>query len=227
MLTGRSLKVGQVYRYGRPYDSTNETVNGMLNYFYFTHTAKQKFPLLEKGINSISTIKLDLGSRLPAILISSSPHKSGSLDVPWRDYFDLKHGYIKYFGDNKSEKTDPALASGNKALLNQFRFHSSNDENIKALSCPIIFFKRITYQGRPKGNVQFFGYGVIEKAFPVTQERLDGLPSFKNFEYKFRILSKEDEEFNWDWISTRRDVTLTNDQILKLAPESWLNWIKS
>jgi hypothetical protein len=65
MLTGRSLKVGQVYRYGRPYDSTNEIVDGMLNYFYFTHTPKQNFPLLEKGINSISTIKLDIGSRRP------------------------------------------------------------------------------------------------------------------------------------------------------------------
>ena len=85
MLTGRSLKVGQVYRYGRPYDFSNETIDGMLNYFYFTHTAKQNFPLLEKGINSIGNIKLNIGSRLPAILISSSPHKHGSLDVPCRD----------------------------------------------------------------------------------------------------------------------------------------------
>lgn len=63
MFTGRSLKVGQVYRYARPYDATNEITDGMLNYFYFTHTIKHNFPLLEKGINSIRTIKLDIGLR--------------------------------------------------------------------------------------------------------------------------------------------------------------------
>jgi len=226
MLTGRSLKVGHVYRYARPYDSTYEIVDGIKNYFYFTHTPRQKYPLLEKGINTIASLKLEIGSRLPAILISSSPHRYGSIDVPWRDYFDLDHGYIKYFGDNKSEKTDPLQASGNKALLSQFLLHSSDDENIRSLSCPIIFFKRITFQGRTKGNLQFFGYGIIEKAFPVSQERLDGHPPFKNFEYRFRILNSENDDFDWDWISARRDASLTNDQTLKFAPESWLKWIK-
>ena len=91
----------------------------------------------------------DQGSQCPAILISSSPHKIGSAETPWQDFFDPDHGHIRYFGDNKNPGTDPASPNGNRALLEQFELHSSPDIKKRMNACPIVFFKRVVHREQP------------------------------------------------------------------------------
>lgn len=100
------MRIGEIFRYSRPYNNKPEFVDGMPNYFYHTYTVGERLALLEKGINPIASIKCcDNTIRVPAILISSSPHKVGSIDTPWEDTFDPDNGHIRYFGDNKAVKT--------------------------------------------------------------------------------------------------------------------------
>jgi hypothetical protein len=39
-------------------------------------------------------------------------------------------------------------------------------------------------------------------------------------------LEAENERFDWGWIDGRRDPTLTNEQVLELAPEAWRRWVE-
>lgn len=50
--------------------------------------------------------------RTPAILTSSSPHKIGSKQTPWQDFFDTDNGHIRYFGDAKIPTADPSRSPG-------------------------------------------------------------------------------------------------------------------
>ena len=73
------MRIGQIFRYARPYNPKAEIIDGLPNYFYHTFTEEQRLPLLDSGINPIQKIKAVDGLRCPAILISSSPHKIGSI----------------------------------------------------------------------------------------------------------------------------------------------------
>ena len=110
------MRIGEIFRYPRKKDPTISTIDGLPNYFYYTHTEGEKKALLEKGINPIGIVKTNSEQRTPAILISSSPHKIGSSDTPWQDYFDIDNGHIRYFGDSKDSLTEPNLKTGNNAL---------------------------------------------------------------------------------------------------------------
>jgi hypothetical protein len=125
------MQVGEVFRYSRPYDSVPATKDGLANYFHHTQTAGCKMALLESGINPIQSLAAPDFIRCPAILISSSPHKIGSEETPWQDSFDPDRGYVRYFGDNKAAGSDPATASGNRALLEQFRLHTATERTLR------------------------------------------------------------------------------------------------
>jgi hypothetical protein len=228
MKTGRCLQVGKVYRSARPYDASCSVVDGLDNYFYYTHTPGENFPLMESGINPIASVLTVEGSRLPAILISSSPHRYGSEGTPWQDHFDPDHGYVRYFGDNKIPGNDPSMSLGNKRLLQQFELHSSSEESDRRRACPVLFFKRVRHGGRPKGNLEFQGFGVIQKVERVTQYRKKGELPFTNYVYEFVVfeLKKENQLFNWDWISARRNKAVSEELSLSLAPEAWRRWVK-
>lgn len=92
------MRISQVFRYARPYSPDPEEIDGFPNYFYATFSQGQKLPLLDKGINPIQKVDAIDGERLPAVLISSSPHKIGSYETPWQDFFDTDRGHIRYFG---------------------------------------------------------------------------------------------------------------------------------
>lgn len=222
------MQIGQVFRYSRPYAPNPEKIDGLPNYFYYTYSPGHNLPLLDAGINPIQKVSLKSYSRRPAILISSSPHKIGSEETPWQDFFDPDHGHIRYFGDNKSPGTDPASPNGNRALLEQFELHSSPDIKKRMNACPIVFFKRVVQKGRIKGNVQFQGIGLIHKCERLTQFDRKYNRSFTNYVFDFVVLNltKENEEFDWSWISARRDRKLTDDKTLELAPKAWQNWVK-
>ena len=60
-------------------------------------------------------------------------------------------------------------APGNSLLLNMFMMYSSPSEEDRKHATPLIFFKRVDYDGRKKGNLMFQGYGIIEGIELVTQ----------------------------------------------------------
>ncbi len=179
---------------------------------------------MESGINTPAAVKATDGiSRRPAIIISSSPHKKGSSETPWQDFFDTDNGHIRYFGDNKDPGKDPAKAPGNKALLAAFQLAHSFDPSLRAQTPPLLFFER-----KKKGYAVFQGFGVIRSVDLVTQWDNKQKRSFTNYAYDFAVfnLEKEHEEFNWEWIRSRRDQVLSLKDTNRIAPGSWQEWVK-
>lgn len=163
------MRIGEVFRNSKSFSSAVATIDGLPNFIHCTATTGEMKALLEAGINSIKAIKAVDGARTPAILISNSPHKAGSLQAPWQDLFDPDNGRVRYFGDCKDPGKDPTSTTGNQALLDQFRFHQSAARSGRLQACPIVFFERVRIGSRVKGNVRFQGFGVISKAELVSQ----------------------------------------------------------
>lgn len=118
-----------------------------------------------------------------------------------------------------------SLAPGNKLLRDQFQFHTSPDPEERAKAIPVLFFERGEIDGRKYGNVRFQGLGIIQRVELVTQFQKD-IGYFTNYVFEFAILSlsSENEEFDWDWVSARRDATISSKQAEKLAPKAWRDW---
>ena len=221
------LQVGELLRYARPYNSIPARVDDLPNFFAKTNSPDQKMALLEAGINPIAAVISKPGKRRPAILTATSPHKTGSAETPWHDVYDIDRGHIRYYGDNKTPGKDPALAVGNKALLAAYLMHRSADRSQRLKAPPIIFFRRVSHDGRAKGQVKFQGFGMVEQAKLVTQFDRKHNRSFPNYAFDFLVfdLSKDHEEFDWQWISDRRNTKLSDEDSLRAAPASWNKWI--
>jgi len=226
---GIFLKIGELFRYSRPYDPTSTQIDELPNYFHYVYMSGMPLPLLEAGINPIAAIKDANGlSRRPAILISSSPHKAGSMETPWEDTFDPDNGHIRYYGDNKSSDQDPGRAPGNKVLLEAFKAHSSPDQTVRENhGVPLLFFRRVAHGGRAKGQVLFQGLGIIQSVELITQYDAKNQRSFANFVFDFVVFSlkKEHENFAWEWINDRRTKNLGASYANKDAPQSWKDWL--
>jgi hypothetical protein len=222
------LQIGQILRYTRDKDPSAVLVDGYTNYWRVTEAEGLKRPLLESGINPIAAINLASGTRRPAILISSSPHKIGSADTPWHDIFDADNGRIRYFGDAKMPGEDPGQKKGNKALLEAHATHSAIEPEERSNSTPILFFKRTAVGSVRKGYLSFQGFGVIENVNRISQFDPRKNASFANYVYDFAVLgmAHENETFNWEWINARRNPDTTDAECLALAPQSWKNWLK-
>jgi hypothetical protein len=203
-------------------------IDGVTNFWHVTHLDSFARPQLEKGINPIASVKSATGSRRPAILISSSPHRVGSAQTPWHDIFDVDNGHIRYFGDAKTPGQDPAQSPGNKALLEAHAIHSAVDPSERARATPIIFFRRTSVNGTTKGFLAFQGIGVVERAERITQYDQRQQASFSNYVYDLAVLSlsNEHETFDWGWINARRNHLLTEEECLKLAPKAWRKWLQ-
>tara|TARA_R110002096_G_scaffold283228_4_gene477269 strand:- start:210 stop:1442 length:1233 start_codon:yes stop_codon:yes gene_type:complete len=183
---------------------------------------------LESGINTPAAVKGSDGvTRRPAIIISSSPHKKGTAETPWQDFFDVDNGHIRYFGDNKDPGKDPAQAPGNKALLTAFRLSHSHEKADRALTPPLLFFRRVTHQGRSKGFPAFQGFGVVRSVELITQWDNRNQRSFTNYAFDFTVfnLESESEKFDWTWINARRNPGLSLAETHSFAPKSWKSWI--
>jgi hypothetical protein len=219
-----NFRSGLIYRYPSDRNSAIEFVDQLPNFYNLTAAPGMAMPLLEKGISQIAPTK---GSKLaslssfPAILISSSPHSRGTEWNPWHDVFEPDLGYIRYFGDAK-KPGNPALAPGNKVLLEQLARHTSGDREVRESASPLVFFERVAIEGRAYGNIRFQGFGVIERAELVTQYN-PGIGYFTNYVFQFAVLSlsQEDEELNWNWINARRQTETNLKEAAKLAPDSW------
>lgn len=229
------FRIGEVYRYSnqnRAQGIPPEVVDGLPNFFYETYGGDGRSSIFfQKGIHNIAAVELNDGTkRIPAIIISSSPHKAGTDITPWEDEFDPDHGRIRYYGDNKSHSRSADKAPGNALLLKSFFAYSSPDSSVRQkLGIPLIFIKRVEYDGRKKGNLMFQGFGVIESIELITQydPKLEN-PYFSNYVYNMCVFSMSDEgeSFSWDWINARRDPTKSTVEADKLAPKAWKRWIK-
>ena len=221
------LKIGTIFRYPKEKNRSLEKIDGYPNFSYYTNFPNTNFVLLESGINPIAKVKNNNVYRTPAILTSSSPHKIGSSDTPWQDYYNVSKGHIRYFGDNKDDN-DPESKKGNKALLREFEIHNSSDPKIRKTACPIIFFKRVQIKNKVKGYVEFNGFGVITHAEKIVQFNRKSNRDFVNYRFDFAVLEiiDENEKFEWDWINSRRDKNKSLEDTIKASPNSWRRWIK-
>jgi hypothetical protein len=223
------IQIGDVLRYKKPACDVNIYEDGHLNFHFLTKSLDAKNLQLEKGINPSAKIKTDLGELVrPAILISSSPNKKGSIETPWEDFYDADNGHIRYFGDNKEPGKDPATAPGNKALLEAFRLAHSHCPQERSLTPPILFFRRVVINGVAKGYPQFQGLGVINSVELVTQWDNKLGRTFTNYAFDFTVfcIASEHEKFEWDWINSRRKQAFSLDVTNQAAPKSWRQWLK-
>jgi hypothetical protein len=223
------LQINQVLRDRRPKSAVPAVIKGLVNLYAATASAGAKLIPFDAGINSLAPVSTAEGPRRPAILISSSPHKSGSVVTPWQDIFAPDEGYVRYFGDAKTPGQPAQAAPGNAVLVDQFQNHHSHPEQSqRARAVPLIFFQRQQYDGIQKGYPRFQGFGVITAARLVTQHNEASGGAFANYEFECAVLTmkSEAELFDWAWINARRDRELSDEETLADAPEAWKEWIK-
>lgn len=225
------LKMGQIYRYSKKGRSEEEEyIDNLPNYFYYTNVNNFESTFtFQKGIHCVKSIRTNDGeTRCPVIIISSSPYKAGTKYTPWKDYYDTDHGYIKYYGDNRRGDSLPNNKPGNRELLKLFSKYKSEDiETRKNKAVPIVFFERVNYDSRIKGNLKFQGFGIIDTAKLITQASNN--KEFTNYMFEFAVfsLTNENEEFDWNWIAKRCDSSLLTEETNKYAPKSWREWVKT
>ncbi|MCP3129516.1 restriction endonuclease [Shewanella sp. KJ2020] len=222
------IQIGDVLRYKKPACGENMYEDGYLNFHFLTKSIEANNLQLEKGINPSAKIKTSLGQLVrPAILISSSPNKKGSIETPWEDFYDVDNGHIRYFGDNKEPGKDPATAPGNKALLEAFRLAHSHNVDERLFTPPILFFKRAIVNGVAKGYPQFYGLGIINSVELVTLWGNKLARTFTNYAFDFTVLciAAEHEKFEWDWINNRRKKAFSLAITNQTAPKSWRQWL--
>jgi hypothetical protein len=223
------MKIDEILRYASSNSPLEEKIDGFKNYIYETHMDGYPKALLEKGINKPATIKKDGKEIEPVILLRSSAHKAGSEDTPWKDLFRPDFGHIRYFGDNKSPGSSPEKSPGNALLLHQYQLQHSLNKEDRLLACPILAFKAVTVNGKPKGHVQFQGVCLIERVERIVQvEPKTNIP-FVNYSFDLLVISllDENEVLNWKWINDRRDSKLSIKDAHRLAPDSWKKWVNS
>lgn len=226
---GRKLRVGEVLRYPREKDGAQEVIGEYRNFYYVTNTPGRSRVLLEAGINGIARVKIGGGSRRPAVLIRSSPWKAGSEVTPWHDDFDLGNGHVRYFGDHKVGLEKPVGATaGNKVLLEAFDYHQAPTAEGRVGAPPLLIFRSVSRNDAVKGYVEFCGVALIERAERVVQWAGSDRTTFTNYVYDLALLdlTQEDDRLDWDWISARRDPTVSDEEALKLAPKSWREWVR-
>ena len=220
------MRIGQVFRYTAKKNRVTPLIDGLQNFSAVTNFPQGNLVQLESGINPIAKYGGD--KITPAILVSSSPHNIGSAATPWQDFFAPDNGHIKYCGDNKGVTVEPEKKKGNKALLKQFETHNSENANDRENATPIIFFKRVAQDGRAKGNLEFNGFGIISSAERVVQFNKASNSYFVNYIFDFVVfdMMAENEDFSWEWINLRRDVSVTAKDSLRMAPAAWREWVK-
>lgn len=218
--------MGEVLRYGRPRQPEVKLVDGHRNFFWATNVDEAPSFQLEAGINVPARTSAVDGARLPAILISSSPHKVGAVETPWQDVFDVDNGHIRYFGDNKAAGKDPLDARGNAALSAAWATHNATSSEARARAVPVIFFRRVPRLGQAKGFVRFEGFGIVRTCELVVQA--GSSESFSNLVFDFVVfdLAEEQEMFDWRWIAARRLPDLSVEQTQAFAPKSWRRWLQ-
>jgi hypothetical protein len=221
-------------RYARGSDASSIELDGYLNYHFLMSPALLGLPkvMLEAGINHPTEVRAGNTSRRPLIAIRSSPWKAGHETNPWHDEFDLDHGHVRYFGDHKVETGGiPGATRGNRTLMEAWALHSGADRAQRLLAPPLLLFRSFTavVDGKttPKGHVEFCGVAVIERLEHVVQRDPKSGRSFPNLALDLAILAGEEgDRVDLRWIDDRRDGSLSPEEALRFAPESWKRWVR-
>lgn len=229
--SSRLVRVGQPLRYGRISDfpSTQETVAGLVNWWWLTKSMRQpSLPALrlDRGISAPARAGLE---RQPVILLRSSPHKAGSEITPWEDVIRPDEGYARFFGDNRVGSGRRAHESeGNARMLAAFDLHASSSADRRAAAPPVLLLEGFGLDGRRKGQIKFQGLCVIQRAELLVQRDPMTGQSFTNYRFDLVILDlkADDDTLRFDWIDARRDPALTNDEAARSAPLAWRTWAR-
>lgn len=231
----RRLRMLEVLRYARSASKDEATIDGYPNFYYATFSGlsgSESRLMLERGINPAAQVAGPDGERRPAILIRSSPWKAGHATNPWHDEFDLDHGYVRYYGDQKPESPGmPEDAAGNRALRDAWKLHAEISEQRRASAPPLLLFRSVTViqDGRRlvKGHVEFCGVAIIERLEHVVQRDPAGGGSFPNLAFDLAVLDLADsgECLDMRWIADRRNPELTLAATERYAPASWRRWV--
>jgi hypothetical protein len=228
------MRVFELYRYMKPSPGPDiELIDGVRNIFHATRwpnwpgLADAGRVQLDHGIDSVKQVKAIDGTRRPAILIASKPHRAGSDWTPWHDELDAERGHVRYYGDNKADLgTGPLAPVGNRSVLEQFPLHLGSTRADRLRAAPMLFFESLVHEGKAKGYWRFLGVGLVERAELVTQVDRRSRP-FVNYVFDCLLvdLSTEDLRMAWEWIAARRDPTKTLEECLMLAPSAWRKWV--
>ena len=229
------LRLFELYRYKKPSPGPDvEYIDGIRN--IFNATRWPDWPALvdagraqlDHGINPMAKVGIPGWEHRPAIMIASKPHRAGSDWTPWHDELDPFTGHVRYFGDNKADfREDPADASGNRAVLEQFRLHQGSSRLERLAAAPLLFFEGVVHEGHEKGFWRFIGIGILERAELLTQVDRHGRV-FTNYAFDCVLidLAPEQLQLAWEWIAARRDPTWSLEDSLTLAPENWRRWVE-
>ena len=201
--------------------------NGFPNFWTMTDAANGTHIRQSAGINPIAR---PVGQeRRPAVVIFLTPAGERHR-LPWLDEVDLESGFVRYFGDNKSELELTAENSpGNRVLLAEMDRYSSSDPDTRALAAPLMFFRNLGNQGGGP-LIEFLGFGVIREAHRMTQ--LHKGKSFSNYAFDCILFrgdeTREGAEFiSIDWIDERRDRSIADGAANRNAPRAWKRWVTS
>ena len=233
----RNLSIGEILRYGRPRQADQAIVDGLPNFFYLTNDPSRKLPAiqLESGISAPSPTVSEFGVRRSVIMVRSSPWKSGTTEVPWKDELQVGARSCRYFGDAKPGDVDPPDArKGNALLLEAQPLFASRDAAIRSLAPPILVFEGVPAlrEGRTvqKGQVAFRGVAALA-SLKLVECPVGGLSaaSFPNYQVELSMmdLSAELGSVDCRWFDDRRDVNLSDEDASRYAPNAWREWVIS
>jgi len=233
-MTERLLGIHDELRYASGANQSDLQIDGYLNYHFITSPVEQGFKklLLEAGINRAAPTNFRGEVRRPVVALRSSPWKAGAESNPWHDEFDLDHGHVRYYGDHKVSTVGlPGVTPGNKALLEEWRFHSGTTRAERELAAPLLVFraKSVTVDGRTRhqGFVEFCGVGLIERLEHIVQRDPSSGKSFPNIVLDLAIVQANNGDvIDMRWIDDRRDPELSAESSLRYAPDSWKRWVK-
>lgn len=228
------MKINEILRYPEGNKSkinkikNVEWIDGLRNWYFETdcpHGKSWNVAQLPQGINTSQLV----GSgepRIPYLALRSSPHRFGSAATPWEDIHRPDQGYCRYFGDAKPGVKRAEEYLGNRRLLEAFVLQSGSRSD-RLASPPVLVFEAVPHGGRQKGQVMFNGVGVILRAELVVQRDAKSSLTFPNYVYEIALLdlASDNEEINWDWINLRRDASVSLEDCLSLAPQTWKRWV--
>ncbi|WP_239475989.1 hypothetical protein [Streptomyces sp. CS090A] len=122
----------------------------------------------------------------------------------------------------------PGATTGNAVLLEAFTAHQAHTPDARACTVPLMLFRSVSRNGKPKEHVEFCGLGVSERVERLVQWSGHERSTFVNYVYDVALLdlTPQNDEVPWDWISRRRDADATDGATLDLAPRSWREWVK-
>jgi hypothetical protein len=232
--TPRHAFIHDELRYAQGANQRDVELDGFINYHWLTSPEDLSRPkiMLEAGINAPAEVSGPDGPRRALIAIRSSPWKAGHETNPWHDEFDLDHGHVRYYGDHKPATIGlPGATKGNKLLLEAARLHGGTTREERLQAPPLLLFRAITIyrDGRAlvKGHVEFCGAAIIERLEHVVQRDPETGHSFPNLSLDLAVVSGgEVDGIDFRWIDDRRNPSLTADEAIRHAPNSWARWVK-